>query len=286
MPDAYISLENQDEHYFFEVSGDFDSLVSSYRFRASVGVLGGEILSNDVLRFSYDEGEQEKKYTEIEKFLLKFGLSLLQDESVKDFLQQLNDENLAFQEFSSKAKKIRNNEHSIPEFQEFTEIVHSTFTERTLYELQLLSAYHLAFSQNACNFSVPGAGKTSIVYAAYTYLKHLPETNPQYREKHVNRLLIISPLAAFYPWKDEYEKCFGVPPKYKEMVGLSSLQRTEFFHSSEDAELVLISYQSAAINQDDIINIQDYLRRHDVMLVLDEAHKIKNTDGGKIAALW
>ncbi len=35
---------------------------------------------------------------------------------------------------------------------------------RRLYTLQMLSAYHMAFAQNACNFSVPGAGKTSIVY--------------------------------------------------------------------------------------------------------------------------
>ena len=36
---------------------------------------------------------------------------------------------------------------------------------RTLYDLQMLSAYHMAFSQNACNFSVPGAGKTSALRA-------------------------------------------------------------------------------------------------------------------------
>jgi hypothetical protein len=29
----------------------------------------------------------------------------------------------------------------------------------------------MAFSQKSCNFSVPGAGKTTIVYAAYTYLR-------------------------------------------------------------------------------------------------------------------
>ena len=76
---------------------------------------------------------------------------------------------------------------------------------RELYNLQMLSAYHLAFSQNACNFSVPGAGKTSIVYGAYAYLKNLPNDNLQ----QVDRLLIIAPLNAFAPWELEYEECFG-----------------------------------------------------------------------------
>ena len=283
MSDATISVKNPDGELLFEVNGDFISLTLSHRFRASITALNGKLTSDSRVLFPYLDGDQEKKYTEIERFFLKFDINLLQDASVKTLLQLLNDENLAFQEFSQKAKSIRNNEHSIPDFKEFTEIIHNLFKDRTLYDLQLLSAYHLAFSQNACNFSVPGTGKTTIVYAAYAYLKNLPKSNPQYKEKHVNRLLIISPLAAFFPWKDEYEKCFGVPPKYKEMVGLTSRERTAIFHSSEEVELILISYQSAAISEDDIINIQDYLKRHDVMLVLDEAHKIKNTDGGKIA---
>lgn len=280
---TYVSLKLLDGEHFFEVNGDFVYLALSHRFKANINALNGKLLSDTCIQFLYEEGEQEKKYTDIERLFLKFGLTLQQDTSVKELLRQLNDENSAFQEFSQKAKKIRNNEHSLSDFEEFTEIIHNTFKERTLYELQLLSAYHLAFSQNACNFSVPGAGKTSTVYAAYAYLKNLPKTNPQYNEKHVNRLLIICPLAAFFPWKDEYEKCFGRPPIYKEMVGLTSAQRTAIFHSSEEIELILISYQSASINDDDIVNIQDYLKRHDVMLVLDEAHKIKNTDGGKIA---
>ena len=59
----------------------------------------------------------------------------------------------------------------------FKESLVKNMQTRRLYTLQMLSAYHMAFAQNACNFSVPGAGKTSIVYGAYAYLKHLPESN-------------------------------------------------------------------------------------------------------------
>ncbi len=80
-----------------------------------------------------------------------------------------------FSEFSEKAFDIRNNKCVFEEFKSFSDSVAIRLPNRSLYPLQLLSAYHLAFAQNACNFSVPGAGKTSIVYGAYAYLKHLPE---------------------------------------------------------------------------------------------------------------
>ncbi|MBQ9447649.1 MAG: hypothetical protein IJU61_13685, partial [Victivallales bacterium] len=85
------------------------------------------------------------------------------------------EEEKRFAEFSTKALHIRNNECDLAEFKSFTESVSTNLTFRSLYPLQLLSAYHMAFSQNACNFSVPGAGKTSIVYGAYAYLHNLPE---------------------------------------------------------------------------------------------------------------
>ena len=58
----------------------------------------------------------------------------------------------------------------IEDFKLFCNTISKTLVGRQLYRLQLLSAYHLSFSQNSCNFSVPGAGKTSIVYAAFAFL--------------------------------------------------------------------------------------------------------------------
>ena len=63
----------------------------------------------------------------------------------------------------------------------------------------------MAFAQNSCNFSVPGAGKTSIVYGAYNYLKSLPINDP----KRIDKLLIIGPLSSFAPWEKEYFATFG-----------------------------------------------------------------------------
>ena len=76
-------------------------------------------------------------------------------------------------------EKIRNDEFSdnielVRNFKDFKEVLERQFV-RKLYPLQMLSAFHMAFSQHSCNFAVPGSGKTSIVYGAYAYLKSLPK---------------------------------------------------------------------------------------------------------------
>ena len=128
--------------------------------------------------------------------LLLTHTALLPEQVVIDYYE----EERRFKEFSEKALNIRNNECDTEEFAEFTKSVAENLPSRSLYPLQLLSAYHMAFSQNACNFSVPGAGKTSIVYGAYAYLHNLPEDNP----KHVDQLLIVGPLSSFGPWETEF----------------------------------------------------------------------------------
>jgi predicted LPLAT superfamily acyltransferase len=50
----------------------------------------------------------------------------------------------------------------------------------------------MAFSQKSCNFSVPGAGKTTIVYAAYTYLRSVNDI-----DKKVDKLVVIGPKSSF-----------------------------------------------------------------------------------------
>ena len=224
-----------------------------------------------------DFNDEERQYKAILKLFKKFDIEFEKTEQVKDFVAEIDQENENFKEFSLKAENIRNNIHEDDNFKNFTTVV-SDELSRELYPLQLLSSYHLAFSQNACNFSVPGAGKTAIVYGAYAYLKSLPIEDL----KHIDRLLIISPLAAFGPWKDEYKECFNRNTSVKELVGVPASDRKNHFYSSQYTEITLISYQSAS-NESDVNSIKDFLRRNKAMLVLDEAHRIKNIEGGKWA---
>lgn len=125
-------------------------------------------------------------------------------------------------------------------------------------------------------FSVPGAGKTSIVYGAYTYLKNRPQDDL----KQVDRLLIIGPLSSFGPWENEYEECFGKKADSMRLASsLSMNDRKQYFYGAP-AELTLVSYASVPSLKNEIAF---FLKSHRVMVVLDEAHKIKNTSGGVTA---
>lgn len=205
------------------------------------------------------------------------GAEVRYDSVMTTELQEFRNGELAFEEFSTQAKQIKANNCNKADLEKFSKSLCNNMLNRRLYPMQLLSAYHLAFSQNGCNFSVPGAGKTSIVYGAYTYLKSLPETD----NKKVDCIMIVCPLSAFGPWESEYEECYGRKAASKRINGqLATEHKKQYFYGDTD-ELILISYSSVVSVKEQLIY---FIRNHKVMVVLDEAHKIKNTNGGITAA--
>lgn len=234
-------------------------------------------MGEDCIIIPVGEDDPYSVLSKISAMLAKYGFIEGRSESSEQVVQDYYEEERRFAEFSKQALNIRNNNCNSQEFSEFAKSVAEHLKARSLYPLQLLSAYHMAFSQNACNFSVPGAGKTSIVYGAYAYLHNLPKENT----KHIDNLLIVGPLSSFGPWEVEFEECFGRKPKSKRLVGsLNKREKQDYLISRYPAELTLISYASLISLQNEI---GFYLRTNKVMVVLDEAHKAKNTDGGVIA---
>ena len=213
----------------------------------------------------------------IQKALSKYEVQQIESENIKSILNRYFQEKENFNRFSEKAKGIWDNNIDINEFKCFKDSLEKNM-KRTLYDKQLLAAFHLSFSHNACNFSVPGAGKTSVVYGAYTYLNNLPKDHPDY----VNKLLIIGPLSSFGPWEDEYKECFDRKANSKRLSGgINPSERERYLYSIEESqnteELTLMSYQSVSFNLE---GLSFFLSKpsNKVMVVLDEAHKIKNTD--------
>ncbi len=220
----------------------------------------------------------DKTIDRIKKICGYISANLEYSEKVSEAVNNYEKEEVKFDEFAEKARLIRDNHCDKEEFQEFIDSVCKNLPNRSLYKLQLLSAYHLAFSQNSCNFSAPGAGKTSVVYGAFAYLSNLPPDE----KKYVDKLLIISPLSAFGPWELEYKECFGQMPTIKRLNGKVSIQdKKQYLYSVEPAKITLLSYASVNSLKEELIY---FLRNNKVMVVLDEAHKIKNTDGGIMAA--
>lgn len=274
---AKISIDFDSSKNEIYLLGDIPSLQKHrYAWKYVRDYLHPRIEAERII-ISVGDNEPFAVMSSISAMLSKYGFTEAQSDSSEKVIQDYYEEERRFAEFSNKALNIRNNECEAEEFRRFTDSVASNLTARSLYPLQLLSAYHMAFSQNACNFSVPGAGKTSIVYGAYSYLHNLPQEDP----KHIDRLLIVGPLSSFGPWETEYEECFGRAPKSKRLVGgVSKNEKQDYLISKYPYELTLISYASLISLQSEI---GFFLRNNKVMVVLDEAHKAKNSSGGIIA---
>ncbi|CUP99032.1 SNF2-related protein [Clostridium paraputrificum] len=261
----------------FVLGGDIDYLKKNRRHMMFLKNAFSLRVNENTIDILFEEETKEEYLTKLKRYFDKNNISSIKSKRICDELEEYFSEEEKFEVFSEQAYKIRNNICDVQEFDYFTKMLDKYLVNRKLYPLQLLSAYHLSFSQNSCNFSVPGAGKTSIVYGAYSYLSNLDDTS----SKKVNALVIVGPLSSFGPWENEFFECFGRKPSVMRLSGgTNKNERIRYLKSSRIADITLISYQGLLSIKDELAF---FMRQNKVMLVLDEAHKIKNTDDGRIA---
>lgn len=268
-----ITLDNQKQ--CFILSAESGSFSDYPRILISLNHLKNVKYQPKEIVIDYIDNPLNEIWNKIDRlFLQNSTFEVALDEESQNIFERSKDEEHNFSVFSKKALDVRNNNIDSNELKEFADILSTTAFKRTLMPYQLLASYHLALSQNECNFSVPGSGKTTTVLAAYEYLRKCADEN-----KRVNNLLVIGPLSSFISWKDEYKECFGVFPKTLEIRGgiKEEQVRKELIQGRVDLDLILISYGSLASKID---TIKQFLSDKKVMVVLDEAHRIKNVDGG------
>ncbi len=149
--------------------------------------------------------------------------------------------------------------------------------ERPLREPQMWDSYHIVEMMRSANFSVPGAGKTSIVYGAFAYLHHLGE---------VDKIVMVGPINSFMAWRNEFSKNFGDKLTlkyfdYQEMKANSSGDRyDQIVYKSKGCNLFLINYDALITNEFPLKEIID----SKTLLVFDEVHRIKSTTGKRATA--
>ena len=265
---------NESEDAFIIEPIDFDFDLTP-KVKIYLRNFSGSFISDNKAVIPIVEQEANTVYSKIVKMAterLNYEIEL--DSKSEGILQEAESEEEKFKIFSDHAYAIRNNSISNSELQDFVDKISDGAFKRTLLPYQLLSAYHLAFSQNACNFSVPGSGKTTTVLSAYHYLKNTADN-----AKQVNKLLVVGPLAAFVAWKKEYLECFGYQPKVLEIRGGISNRTVEdaLLKEQINYDLIIVSYGSVPAKID---ILQQFLKYNRTMVVLDEAHRIKNTEDG------
>ncbi len=130
------------------------------------------------------------------------------------------------------------------------------------YQANNLSA--LLSLENGANFSVPGAGKTTVTFALHLLAPAVAD-----------RLLVVAPRNAFMAWEEVIEECLTEHAPGHVRQPFVQLVDGEV----RIAELLSANPSRMLITYDQLVRveslIEDLLARNRVHLVLDEAHRMK-----------
>ncbi len=138
------------------------------------------------------------------------------------------------------------------------------FTKRTLKPFQLRDLSHLLALSNGANFSVPGAGKTTVTFALHVLTREPGQ-----------HLVVVAPKAANQAWKDIVAECMSEGASDHGDEPFTVLDGRE-----EDTQKALSSGATRfIISYDLMIRQQSILAAHfsttPTHLVLDESHRMK-----------
>jgi len=150
----------------------------------------------------------------------------------------------------------------------------SGFTRRELKPFQMRDLAHLLSLPNGANFSVPGAGKTTVALA----LNVLTDTDGQH-------LLVVAPKSAFMAWQEAIHDCIRSDAPNNNAENFTVL--------TGGTDVIANALQSGAtrflITYDQLIRIPtiiaSYLARQRVHLILDESHRMKAGLGSQRGSL-
>lgn len=130
----------------------------------------------------------------------------------------------------------------------------------SLSQDQLRDLSKLAGMGNGANFSVPGAGKTTVLLALNSYLQSkIPNL----------QLLVVAPRNAQISWDEEVSACLGSDKKVIRLEGGRTRIKSKL---ADNPEIAIITYQQL-LNTDDLLI--EFMLDRQIHLVLDESHRIK-----------
>lgn len=143
--------------------------------------------------------------------------------------------------------------------------------KRHLLPHQVKAALHLVSLAHGANFSVPGAGKTSVVLAVYEFLR---------KKEVVTSLFVVGPRSCFMPWQTEFELTLGRQTRVEILAGGDLRERRQKYYPKlgDEAELYLTTYQTLSRDK---LQVQHLLqsRTNRAFFVIDEAHYMKQDEG-------
>ena len=170
--------------------------------------------------------------------------------------------------FATQIKKTRRQRRQLAETvspREIEERLRAVgFTKRKLKPFQLRDLSHLLSLGNGANFSVPGAGKTTVTFALHILTR-----------KSGQHFIVVAPKSAVQAWIDVVDECLGEHAPESNAEPFTLLMGSENNINSalnSGAMRFIISYDLVIRRQSVIASHFATTRTH---LVLDEAHRMK-----------
>ena len=127
---------------------------------------------------------------------------------------------------------------------------------RDLKHFQLENLAAIRSLPHGADFSVPGAGKTTVALANFAFARFTGE---------VKRMLVVGPLAAFPAWKEDAVACISPAPIIAVHEGPEAI-------IPQNADILLTSYNRVASDYD---RIRAFVADQPTQMILDEAHRVK-----------
>ncbi|MDX6287743.1 MAG: hypothetical protein QOG53_3228 [Frankiales bacterium] len=184
--------------------------------------------------------------------LAEEGVGLGADDAVGDLLRRSQDDDRAIHNAMAGAE-LEDDPIDEPEQPDAPDVV------RELRDFQIRDLDVLRRLRHGANFSVPGAGKTTVTYAVHA---------AERRRGRVARMLVVAPLSAFGAWEEDAPVVLEPAPRVARWRG----------GPVPDCDVLLVNYQRlpSALPQ-----LGGWLIRHRVHLVVDEAHRAKRGARGE-----
>ncbi len=147
------------------------------------------------------------------------------------------------------------------------------FNRRRLKDFQLRDIERLLSLPHGANFSVPGAGKTTVTFALHI-MTHQPGQH----------LLVTCPKSAFPAWKEVVTDCMDpqAPDANAEQFLVLEGGTIDIDRALRSGATRFLATYDLLVRQPDLF--AGYLARQAVHLVLDEAHRMKAGQGSQRGA--
>ena len=223
----------------------------------------------NTLRLAYriaDKNLIAQSVNQVKELLVKMGYSVLMDSVSLAVVDEWQTAQITLDMTLEKLKQIKSSvvEESL-DYEEFCKACDENLIIK-LRDYQYKAAYLLCTGNGGFDFSVPGAGKTIITYTTYRYLKN---------NNIVNQVFIIGPSSSYNAWFDEYKTCFGMEPDF-ENLSLESTKNCKIYLQASEKnhrEITFINMEKIRLLTKEI---SEFVSKANTLLIIDEAHKIKN----------